>query len=285
MDPEARALHRVNGVLVALLVLHAASFAPGSYRSLGTQEWGAVSNRYCSKRGGSAPLLQNTTRGFGLTWTTCRSICRRTPECKMFTFGRWERSLASVFSKHHRKQRCQLYAQCKVERRKGMTVFIKPASLKRAWPSFMRVTAVSANALALFESDLAAVCLVVMVALAAVAGSHIGGPVRSPPAEVLTAAYALNAFVLLAARRCRRAQLARESAMQPKKKGSVIWPTSTELSPTAKLVVDLTEVRDLRHSGKAGKAKDGKGGAPQSLDGDGADLISSDEELDLTALR
>lgn len=60
----------------------------------------------------------------------CRANCTNIPECKLYTYGRWEQGLPPLggWGGYRGMMRCQLYATCEVKKYTGMTIWQKPVS-------------------------------------------------------------------------------------------------------------------------------------------------------------
>lgn len=109
-------------------LLSIALFAPLCLQAVDREgvDWDGVPNTYCSKGGSSVPLQEDDSMGFDMTGTQCRELCHEKPDCRFYTYGRWEKGMSPTFGGYYGKMRCQLYAVCDQKPLKGMTLFVKP---------------------------------------------------------------------------------------------------------------------------------------------------------------
>lgn len=143
--------------------------------------------------------------GFGLTRAECKQKCLEDSECKMFSFGTWQKGVSAKMSLglggHYGETRCQLYAQCAMKSLPKMSVYMKPSpeatsiSLDRA--DLVSILQMLTNVLLLFNAKLAYLSIAVSACqflLIAYGIPGTGGSTHSG----LAALHAANLLVLFA---------------------------------------------------------------------------------------
>lgn len=188
-----------------LLLLLCTLYYPLLRQAPPPEDWKPIGASYCSNTEGSVPLIEDAQMGFGLTRAECKQKCLEDSECKMFSFGTWQKGVSAKMSLglggHYGETRCQLYAQCAMKSLPKMSVYMKPApqatssSLDRA--DLVSLVQMLANVLLLFNAKLAWLSIAVSACqflLIAYGIQGAGGSTHSG----LAALHAANLLVLSA---------------------------------------------------------------------------------------
>mmetsp|Transcript_110784 Transcript_110784/g.174654 ORF Transcript_110784/g.174654 Transcript_110784/m.174654 type:complete len:321 (+) Transcript_110784:76-1038(+) len=108
-------------------------------------EWQVTPHHYCPKSGNTAPV-QLDNYGFKLDFKPasnerCREECAKKPDCKVYTYGIWNKGVVLGFNLNTlgfgRHYRCQLYQMCdatEADKKWAMMLYEKPANFVYVQP-------------------------------------------------------------------------------------------------------------------------------------------------------